>query len=268
MKKTLLMAMTAGAMAAASANAAVVQLFDGNATATVDTDVGMRDWAVNGIDNLFLQGFWFRTAGMNREFNVGTLPLTGQFAVDTNPFVDNRPDMLSLQYTGSGFTIEPTWQLRGSVGGSFHSDLAETITIHNTGRTTLAITFFQYSDFDLGGTVLDQLVRFNGAGNNTAHQEDAGGFAMSETVVTPAPSRWQVDSFPVVVNALEDGAVTDLNNNAGPIGPGDLTWAYQWDFVIPEGGSVVISKTKSLVPTPGSLALLALSGFVAGRRRR
>lgn len=267
MKKSLLMALTAGAMATAAANATVAQLFDGNSSALIDSDVGMRDWTVNGIDNLFLQGFWFRTAGMSREFNIGTLALTGSALVDTNSFVDARPDTLSLQYTGQGVTIEPTWHLRGSQGNSFHSDIAETITIHNTGRTALEIAFFQYSDFDLGGTSTDQLVRFGGSGNNTAHQEDVG-FALSETVVTPAPSRWQVDSFPVVVNFLEDGNLDNLNNNAGPIGPGDLTWAYQWDFVIPAGGSVVISKTKSVIPAPGSLALLVLGGIVAGTRRR
>lgn len=266
-KMCMHMSAAAGLLVAASAHAAVFTLADRNATAVVDTDVGMNNWTVAGVNNLSLQGFWYRTGGMNREFNIGTLALTGSALTDTNPFIDNRADTLSLQYSGAGFTIEPTWSLRGGIGNSFNSDMAETIAIHNTGNQTLTISFFQYSDFDLGGTVQDQSVRFTGFNNNTAQQTDIG-FAMNETVVTPAPSRWQVDTFPVTLNALNDAVVTNLNNNAGPIGPGDLTWAYQWDFVIPVGGTVLISKDKSLMPTPGSLALLGMSGLILGRRRR
>lgn len=258
---------------AGASNAAITALHDRNTSVNVNdsgTLAGMTDFVVDGVDNLFLQGFWFRTAGMNNEANVGTLPLTGFSAIDTNPFVDARVDTLALQYSGAGFTIEPTWTVRGGAFGSNTGDVLETIVIRNTNTSgaPLAITFFQYSDFDLNGSVADDSVEILGPLFNTARQTD-GQASLSETVVTPQPTRWQVDSFPNIVNMLNDGVVDNLSNNAGPIGPGDLTWAFQWDFVIPAGGSVSINKDKRVVvPTPGVMSLLALAPLTLCRRRR
>ena len=111
-------------------SAAVTTLSDRNTTVSVNdsgTLAGMTDFRVDGVDNLFLQGFWFRTAGMNNEANVGTLQLTGSNAIDTNPFVDQSLDTLALQYSGAGFAIEPTWTVRGGGAGSGTGDVLETI---------------------------------------------------------------------------------------------------------------------------------------------
>lgn len=272
MKNTLLFAGVAGLAWAGSAQAAVTVLADRNSEARIQDngiEAGMIGWNVAGVSNLSLQGFWFRVEGMTREQNIGTLPLTGIAAVDTNPFVDNRPDTLSLQYAGNGFLIEPSWHLRGGLGGSFASDMAETITISNTSTAGnfLRMSFFQYSDFDLGGTVIDQSVEIFGAGGNTARQTDIG-FAMSETVVTPAPSRWEVGFYATTLTRLNDANVDDLTNANGPLGPGDLTWCYQWDINLAPGQSVVISKDKSITPAPGGVALLGLGGVLITRRRR
>jgi hypothetical protein len=63
-----------------------------------------------------------------------------------------------------------------------------------------------------------------------------------------------------------------LNDVNGPVGPGDVTWALQWDLIIPAGGSLGISKDKSrhinFVPEPSSLALAGLSAVVLAFRRK
>lgn len=271
MVRTITTAFALACFAGAS-NAGITALHDRNTSVNVNdagTNAGMTDFVVDGVDNLFLQGFWFRTAGMNNEANVGTLALTGTSVTDTNPFVDNRPDTLALQYAGPGFMIEPSWTVRGGSQGSFTGDVLETIIIRNIMTAgPLVISFFQYSDFDLNGSINDTSVEILGPLFNTARQSD-GAASLSETVVTPQPTRWQVDNFPNTVNMLNDGVVDNLNNNAGPIGPGDLTWAFQWDFVIPSGGSVSISKDKRVVvPGPGTLGLLALAPVALLRRRR
>lgn len=268
MSPKILLGCVAGAALAMPAQAAITTLFDGNSAATIDDTgafAGMTGWNVGGVNQLALQGFWYRITGMNREDNIGTLPIAGILVTDTNGFVDPRPDTLSIRYQGAGFYIEVSWRLQGGTASSFSSDIAEQIRIVNNGNGPLAMSFFQYSDFDLGGTALDQSVSISGG--QIARQSDVG-FVMSETVVTPAPTRFEAGNFPGILNRLNDNAVDNLNNVTGPIGPGDLAWAFQWDMVINPGGSILISKDKQIVPTPGTIALLGLAGMIASRRRR
>lgn len=269
MKNAIALVLAAGCLAGV-AQAATITLADRNSLATVDDSGvlgGMNSWQIDGVSNLSLQGFWYRIAGMDSEANIATLPLTGTVVTDTNGFVDPRADTLTMQYSGRGFTIEPSWHLRGGSAGSNRSDIAETIGIHNFGNTPLVISFFQYSDFDLGGTTQDQSVSIGGVGSNTVNQSDIG-FLANETVVTPAPTRFEAAFFGSLITRLNDASIDNLNNVGGPLGPGDLTWAYQWDFTIPAGGSVIISKDKQIVPTPGVLALLGVGTVVTARRRR
>lgn len=246
-------------------------LFDRGASAVISltgSTGGMNFLSTDGqTSKLRLQGFWFRTAGMDREFNIATLALTGFFSSDTNSFTDIRHDTLALQYSGLGFNIQPTWTLRGGNAGSGRADVLELIAINNTGQTPLVISFFQYSNFVLstqaGPFDFAQIV---GGQHNTAQQQGNAGF-LSETVVTPAPTRYSAGDANALLALLENNSVDNLDNNAA-FGPGNAAWAYQWDLVIPVGGTVLISKDKSLIPTPGASALLAVGGLVAMRRRR
>ncbi len=253
-------------------------LADGNSAAHIDLTgpaAGMNRWTVDQTNRLKLQGFWYRLDTSENENNIGTLNLVGSSSTDTNGFSDNRADTLSARYSGNqgAFFIDPVWQIRGGTSGSGRADIAETISITNNQRSSpLVISFFQYADFDLSGDdgkslLPDVSARITGANSNTAQQIGTEVF-LSETVVTPAPTRWTVSTFAVLLNALSDGSLTDLDNNSGPIGPGDLVWGFQWNFTIAAGDTVIISKDKSLVPTPGAMALLGLGGLAATRRRR
>ncbi|MFZ2874181.1 MAG: hypothetical protein WAZ94_06830 [Phycisphaerales bacterium] len=273
MKKSLAIVAAAGVAGAMPAMATIYTLEDGNSRAVVNdagTLGGMTSWVVDGVENLTLQGFWFRTNTMSSERNIGTLPLVGFVHTDTNGISDPRADTLRLRYDGGGYFIETRWSLRGGTSGSFTSDIAETISIINTSNQPLIISFFQYSDFDLGGTVTDQSLSIGGPGSQVVSQSDLG-FIANETVVTPGPTAYEVGFVPGLLNRLNDGAVDNLANAGGPIGPGDLSWAYQWDFVIPAGQSRIISKDKQIVPAPGAFALLGLGGAVLlsarGKRR-
>ena len=264
---------TAGVAALApAARAQVVTLQDRNSSATFnpDTQAGQSQWIVNGTNHMFQQWFWLRATGDTAERSVNTLTKNFQTTSDTNTAVDNRIDTLNLRYTepaatGARYQTDLTFTLRGGPTGQTLSDITESLIIRNISNVPLTFSFFEYCDFDMNGSAggdIGQII--NG---RIASQFD-GPAAVSETVVTPAPSRWQIDLWPVILNSLNDAAITNLNNNSGPLGPNDLAWAFQWDFTLNPGGEFLISKDKQITPAPGAASLLALAGLAAARRRR
>lgn len=266
MNRLIAFAIVAGA--ATSALAVPISVWDRNSRADFDNPGGQVNWLVDGVNQVFEQRFFYRTALMNDEVAVDSLPALGPVATDTNPFSDIRPDTLAYQFSdvGAGLEFEVSFKLRGGLAGSGNSDLAETIIIRNVGNVAQTVSFFQYVDFDLG----------NSAGGDVAWIEDGrvalqnevgGGIYMTETVAAPAPTAFEVGIFPNTRNRFGNGVPDTLNNNAGPVF-GDATWAFQWDFVVAPGSQFTISKDKLIVPAPGALALLGLGGLVAGRRRR
>jgi hypothetical protein len=251
----------------ASASAQIFTLFDRNADASINTlsQQGQFSWHINGVNHMYQQWFWFRAGNDAFERSIDTLAQVGAQALDSNPLVDPRPDTLDALYQDPRFNIEINMRLRGADGGAVSSDIAEQVTITNTTQQPLPYHFFEYVDLDLNGTPQDSLVRINNG--NTAQQFE-GPFVASEAVVTTMPSHLETNFYPNTLNSLNDGLPTTLNDNAGPLGPGDLTWAFQWDLLIGPGQSVNISKDKIITPAPGSIALVATAGAFGLRRRR
>ena len=241
-------------------------LSDQNSTATFDIAGGQISWEVDGVSQLFAQQFYFRRASDQNELLVGTdnLTLDGIFASDTNPFRDSNDDALAQLYSdGNGLQIETIFTLRGGTDGSGRSDLAEQITIRNLSNSSMTLSFFQFVDFDLGGDFSDDTgVIING---NTVRQSDDD-FSISETVVTPQPTLFQVDDQAVLSGMLNDGNIDNLNGQSSY--SGDVAWAFQWNITLDAGQAFIISKDKSIVPTPGSLGLIGIAGLLTTRRNR
>jgi len=269
----LLAAIVACGLMTTTASAAVINLQDLNSTVTINsgTSDGMESWVVDGIEHMYQQWFWYRV-GNNPEDSIDTL--LHNDAVDvkvTNGNFNAGDDRAKLRYTDPNgqFQILVDYVLTGGLAGTNTSDVAETITINNLGRSTLEMTFFQYVDFDLNGSDVDDAVSLVNA--NTMRQTD--GLFVAETVATPAPSLTEVALFNATLTKLEDGVADNLDGTTSSAGAGDWTWAFQWDIALAPGGTFIISKDKhiSLVPEPSSM-LLAGIGLVgvclAARRRR
>ena len=246
-------------------------LVDGNSIAAFDTSLpdNHYSWEVDGVDHLFQQAFWFRLGTVDPETSLHTLPIDVEGTTDTN--FDGDDDTLFVRYIGLDFDAEVRYTLDGGAPGSFASDLAEQVSITNTGSIPLDFHFFQYVDFDLAGSEEFDTAVFT---NANAVQQTQGPLAISETVITPAASHREIDYFPATHSKLTDASPTTLSDTPAigtPLGPGDVTWAFQWDVVIAPGLTFQISKDKNLVgvPEPTALALagLALGGMLFGRRR-
>ena len=228
----------------------------------VGAQMGMFQWTVESQNQLYQQWFWYRV-GNAAEQSIDTIsaPLANQ--------PNNRT--LYTSYNNGQYGVEVDYMLTGFAPGSGISDISESITITNCTTEPLDFHFFQYSDFDLSGVIGGDVVQLgkniHGLFNEAFQQN--GSLALTETVATPGANHGEAGVYPVTLLKLNDAFATTLSDFAGPLGPTNATWAFQWDLTIAPESSVGISKDKYLriIPEPTSI-LLTLGGFVLLLRRR
>lgn len=236
------------------ANANPYVLTSGNSSASIDpaSQAGMFNWTTDGVSLLYQQWFWYRVGSTGGEASLDTLPFTATQ-------VGNNLDLL---FTGTGFTIDVFYRLTGGTAGSNTADIAEVINITNTSTEALDFHFFQYSDFDLNRLNLSDRVHiYPTPGSWSIVQVPTGnGPMLSETSAT-SPNLGEAATYPATLNSLNDGSPTTLNGDL-IAGPGDVTWALQWDEHIGARSSYIISKDKKLEPVVPEPAAIGLFGGV------
>jgi hypothetical protein len=244
---------------AVPAQATLVTLTDANSAAVIDTEssAGMFSWRVDGISELYQQWFWYRIGNTAPESSIDTLSAA--------TVTQLSPRFATISYSAGGLTIAIDYLLTGGTVQSGISDIAETVRVTNTSSGPLDVHFFQYSDFDLDASPFNDSVTITG--NNTARQTSPHA-SLSETVTTPAASRVEAGIYATTLSSLQDGAPTTLNNVASA-GPGDVTWAFQWDTTIAHNGTFLISKDKRLdvwVPEPAAILGFGAVLLLVGRK--
>lgn len=247
------------ALLAWSPDASAVVLTDLNSRVDIDqnSQAGAYNWVVDGTDMLYQQWFWYRIGSTGPEHSIDTIsaPVVNQL----------DPATVRIGYAGGGVAIDLLYSLFGGAAGSTQSDLGEQIRIRNTGTNAISFHFFQYSDFDLcdiGGDTV------NVESGSRVVQAD-GTCSLTETVVLPAANLWEANVYSSTLTSLNNATATTLNGNS-VFGPGDATWAYQWDLNLGAGDSFLISKNKSIqpIPEPGTLTLIGIGAGLAGLARR
>ena len=253
--------------------AQIQTLANNNSVALIDpnSQAGMFSWKVDGIENLAQQWFWYRV-GANPEQSINTIGAP----------VIQRPDAKTAYITyggaANGYSVEVDYVLTGQTPGSGQADIRESIRIHNFSSNSLDFHFFQYSDFDLlgqaGGDTVALGTDLSGKFNEALQTKGPlSSPLLTETDVTPGANHGETAFFNATLVKLNNGVADNLNDNAGPTGPGDVTWALQWDYsgvnMIAPGGDALISKQKFLqIPEPTTLALLSIGAVAYTLHRR
>jgi len=252
----ILAAMAAPASAAMSPE---MFLHDDNSDVTVDPFAGMTSWTVDGTDQLHRQWFWYRI-GIEEEKPITLLDVNVIKESDTDN--DGDSDVAYVEYGGTDFDVSVRVALDGGPAGSRMSDVAEQVTVINTSQTeSLDFHFYQYADFDLGGTAAgDKVVHLgNGAqGSYTFDGEQVGdGWTLRVSEVATEPmAHCEANDENTLKTLLNDTDYTRDLNDDEQAGPGDVAWAYQWDFVLGPDEAFMLSKDKMITPEPATLALM------------
>jgi hypothetical protein len=236
------------------------------------SDAGIGSWSVNGVNELSREWFWYSTGAVgsaNPEKSIDTLSCTLDSPSDTN--ANPGYDTLNQEFTKSGqFKVDLAYVLTGSNGTG--SELSLQISITNLGSQALNFHWYQLGNFGLGGSSGLDVAQagVNGHGYYITASEQNGGLSVV-TSLNPGANRAQVNLHPTVYNLLTGTQGSNLNNSAGPIGPGNIDSAFQWDLTIPSNGTTSILETQSMsltvVPEPATLCLLALGGLALLRRK-
>jgi hypothetical protein len=213
--------------------AQIVTLANQDSTASINlgSQGGMYNWTVDGINVLDQQWFWYRVDG----------DPTGQHSLDTLPltYAQFSPSYVSASYTGLSFIIAANFQLYGGTVVSSNALMDEVFLIQNTSNTNLTLHLFEYSNFVLGVPGNDTV---NFPYSNSVVQVGSIGsvWETNTAVVTGlpgfvAPMHHEANVYPNTLNSLNQGS-PDTLNDATNAGPGDVTWAFQWDAIDPPAG--------------------------------
>ena len=184
-------------------------------------------------DHMFQNWWWYRTGTDTREFALSNL----------TAFEQPQANTVSLTYEESGLRYEINYTLTDA--GDNQAVVVAQLTIANTTSTPITLNLFNYSDFDMDGSLggdQAELVRpdyMRVYETNTAH-----------IVAAETPFAWQIGAFPSVRNLLTDTDIDNLNNSGSPFGPGDFTGAFQWQFTLRDGESrsTAIALTINVEP--------------------
>ncbi|HQU17103.1 MAG TPA: hypothetical protein PLO69_13530, partial [Gammaproteobacteria bacterium] len=138
----------------------------------------------------------------------------------------------------SNLRVDVAMKLYGGAAGSKMSDLATQVVFINLDNTSAPLHIFQYSDFNLSGSPSNDQVSSTtggGGGIDMSITQTNGTVTMTDNTVGPRSLEWQAAPYPQLLDSLNDGSPTTLNNTIG-FGMSDATYARQGNFTLAPAG--------------------------------
>jgi hypothetical protein len=228
---------------------------------------GLSSWNVDGGNQLNRQSFFYRVGG-GQEYSLDNITST--------PVVTLLGNNIEVTYANASFAVKLSYTLGGYAFGTGRSGATLGVNVINYQASPLDFHLFQYSDFDLGGSGGSEAIAFLKALGkfNRAAQTD-GSMWMTNTFVgtalpnpTPLVEAGLVNATLLSLTDLSQTSFGGLNTNAGP---GNVTYAIQYDLLLNANESFALSEQFSLqVPEPTSAGLLIAAAvcLASGRFHR
>jgi hypothetical protein len=239
-------------------------LTDGNSVVHVDDThpIGMNLWTVDGVPELYSQGFWYRIGSSGGQKAVYSLNLVNI----TQP----APNTLITESANSQVDFTINYALTGRAAGSGSACLDETITVRNLLNSPMDFHLFQYADFDLAGTAGGDTVQLGKTGSLFTTATQAEGSVVVNEILLSGANHGEAGVNNQEYLKLTSGTPLTLNDNSGPAGPGNAAYAFEWDFTLAAKGLFSVSLEKHLdpVPEPATWSLLALVLLAWALKRR
>lgn len=231
------------------------------------TNGGLANFVYNGgQDNMSQNWWWYRTICDSREYalsnqvqlvtgaNVAELVYYESLADGTIP---NALE-IRLRYTLTGFSPE-------------HAQLKIDWTVRNLSEVCTPFEFFAYTDPGWGTGAIGTLTNNNFIEKEILIEDTDNPRRLLLTAQMSNLVGWEIAKFPQNLNQLADGDIDNLLNATTPLGPGNVTAAFQWSYMLPQHGVASGTFIKDLTIPEAHSLLLALPGLASigiWRRRK
>jgi hypothetical protein len=244
-----------------------VTMNNGGSTATLNLGggtgtIGMNSWSVDTLNQNQLNQQWFWYSVNNapqKTIDQISAATVYNFSSPASPL-----DNIGVVYQNSQLTVQIQYVLAGNGSGTGQADMQEYLSIVNNGASSINLSFYQYSNFNL---FQDNQNNVSISGSPGAYSSalqtttTGGGSGLAEVIDAPYANFAEAASAYQTLNNLNSGSYYTLNDQTSA-GPGDVTWAFQWNAVLASGNMLNITKDKGLsiqiVPEPSTVAFIVL----------
>ena len=268
-------AVVVGGVVAWQAPAAQAVILTNFNTSVTVADVGVNPghnitgWNVDGVNQYVSgAGSWFYRVGNGPVVSLDTAAFISSVvtAPSANPF-DFSPTTLTTTFddraNGLQFTMQ--YQVSGGRAGSGSSTIMAQLTAALIGPSTgTALSIYELNDLGLGAndvndivmpSALEEMRKVNQSAPATLFGE-FGTFRLRGTgtdLLVSDPTHRQAGLSATVTAAVGNGLLNDTPPAGVSIGPADVAYAYQYEFVL-VSGTPLAERRSGRRPQPGQPA--------------